>query len=78
LGVKRKVTNPYTTIRISKKAESMIRRYARPEMKKSSLDAIKYESTAKVIERIFLDPICLQAFIKPLHNKPTVAINRFK
>lgn len=78
MGVKRKVSNPNTTIKITKKSESMIRRYAMPEMKKSKVDDIKYESTAKIIERIFLDPEYLQKFIKPLHIRPTVTINRFK
>jgi len=78
MGVKRKVSNPFITIRITKKAESMIRRYAEPEMKKSNISEIKYESAAKIIERIFLNPNYLQKFIKPLHTKPTVAINRFK
>lgn len=78
MGVKRKVSNPFITIRISKKAESMIRRYAEPEIKKSNLNQVKYESAAKIIERIFLDPNQLQKYIKPIHAKPTVSINRFK
>ena len=77
MGVKRKLANKFTTIRISKKAETMLRRYAVKIPKKSS-KGIKYETNETIFNRIMLDPrVGYHRFQKPIHKYPKPTIERF-
>lgn len=78
MGVVRKVSNDYTTIRISKKAYNVIQCYQELIGMKTSTKQ-KPEKIELTIDRIFLDPkVGYPAFKKPLRKTPIPTINRFK
>lgn len=78
MGVVRKVSNQYTTIRISKKAYAVIQCFQELIPMKTSKEQ-KPEKIELTVDRIFLDPkVGYPAFRKPLRKIPIPTIARFK
>ena len=78
MGSSRKASDPTITIKITKKAETVIRRYAR-EIPKKSGTGTKFETNLQVMDRIMLDEkLGYLKFKKPLHDQPKPAIARFQ